>query len=96
MVDKHTTDNHICLDITCQPATTVLPRCLQILSRRGYMLTHLETLPAAQGDRQASDTVVMRCTLHGPERWHEALLPLLERIVDVRSVRRIAPGTARE
>ncbi|HEX8182267.1 MAG TPA: hypothetical protein VF575_01545 [Candidatus Saccharimonadales bacterium] len=68
------------LVITAKDTMTVLPRCLQILSRRGCKLTALTTgtLPNAE--------VVMRCTILAPGRWQEPLIKLLERIVDVRHV----------
>ncbi len=81
----HTTEkfNPLYVSITAQCNTSVLPRCLQILSRRGFMLTELQT------EQFGTSQIIMHCTLLGPDRWHSSLIPLLERVVDVIGVKEI-------
>lgn len=79
----NTSDNEETLDLllTVRQSVTVLPRCLQILSRRGFVLTKLVTEKTKEGD------TVLHFTVSGPKRWHKQLVRLLERLVDVDKVR---------
>jgi acetolactate synthase small subunit len=70
------------LTMTITPTVTVLPRVMQILSRRGYILQELQT------SEISTHLSEVRCTVVGPVHWHDAIGPLLERLVDVRSVRK--------
>lgn len=72
----------LALHILVLQSVTVLPRCMQILSRRGFTLLRLDTEHAADG------LAVLRCTVRGPERWHDQLTSLIERLTDVVSVQR--------
>jgi acetolactate synthase regulatory subunit len=68
------------LRLTVRQGVTVLPRCLQVLSRRGYILTGMTS-------RKAGATVsVLSLTLEGADRWHAAIPHLLSRIIDVDEV----------
>lgn len=68
------------LTLTARPTVTVLPRCLQILSRRGYRLTQL----SAEEQRDGLETVHLVAV--GPSRWHPAIPNLIARLVDVQTV----------
>jgi acetolactate synthase regulatory subunit len=83
-------DSLLQITITARRSTTVLPRCLQILSRRSYILTGLRsTWPD-------DSTIVMECTLTGPERWHAAVVSLLERVIDVQAVTTVSLAKTRQ
>lgn len=69
---------HLTIDV--QQNVTVLPRCLQILSRRGFILTTLTTEQLPDGEAR------LVCSAEGPRDWHDAIPGLLEKLVDVRSV----------
>lgn len=71
------------LRITVNQNKTVLPRCLQILSRRGFVLKALLTYEISPAIAQ------LHCAVQGPERWHEVLPQLLSKAVDVLAVERI-------
>ena len=78
------------LRLEVQQSTTVLPRCLQILSRRGFVLTHLKTT-------ETDTSAVLMLTVRGPVRWQQALPRLLSRLVDVNAVSVVAvEGAAHE
>jgi acetolactate synthase regulatory subunit len=68
------------LQLTVRSSVTVLPRCLQVLSRRGFVLLELST------EQTENAQMVLHCTINGPVRWHEPLVRLLERLVDVERV----------
>jgi acetolactate synthase regulatory subunit len=65
---------------------TVLPRCLQILSRRGFRLTTLLTREIRHGE------VELHCILEGPSEWHESIPELLNKTVDVLYVEAVQPA----
>ncbi len=65
------------LELTIRPGVTVLPRCLQILSRRGFILTKLTSR------RQPGGLIILECIVEGPKRWHTPIITLLERLTDV-------------
>lgn len=65
------------LNITVAQNVTVLPRILQVISRRGLILTSLVTTPQQDGSS------VLACTVQTPERWQGTIAPLLERLHDV-------------
>jgi acetolactate synthase regulatory subunit len=68
------------LKLTVRQSVTVMPRCLQILSRRGYIVNKLLTEPI-------DDTsAVIRLSVIGQQRWHTAIPHLLSRIVEVENV----------
>jgi hypothetical protein len=69
------------LVLTVRPGITVLPRCLQILSRRGYMLTALRTTELS------TSTTQLTLTLTGPPHWQAALPNLMTRLVEVLDAR---------
>jgi acetolactate synthase small subunit len=77
------THNHkttMTLYVTVRQSITVLPRCLQILSRRGYKLLDLTTEPI-------DDSVArLKMVVEGYSSWHDALPHLLHRIVEVDEV----------
>lgn len=75
MVTKELTELH--LRLTVQQGVTVLPRILQILSRRGFTLTDLTTKPHANG------TATLLLTTVGDSHWHDAVPHLVSRLVDV-------------
>lgn len=68
------------LQLTVKPNTTVLPRCLQILSRRGYMLIDMKTEVKSNGD------AVLLCHVSGPASWHQSIGGLLLKLTDVKAV----------
>jgi acetolactate synthase regulatory subunit len=68
------------LRVTARQSVTVLPRCLQILSRRGYILTELTTEPVDDS------TVVLTLAVEGQARWHDSIVNLLSRVVEVDDV----------
>jgi acetolactate synthase regulatory subunit len=69
------------LDIEVTQNVTVLPRILQILSRRGIILESIST-------EQIDDlTAVLHCSLLAPTTWHDPIGPLLLRLVDVKDVK---------
>lgn len=67
------------LTLTVRNTITVLPRCLQVLSRRGFMLVSLRT-------DDSGDTALLRILVVGPKHWHAAVPELLSKLVDVQSV----------
>ena len=67
------------LSITARQNQTVLPRCLQILSRRGFTLLALETT------RIDDIFVSLEISCTGPARWHISIVGLLEKLVDVQN-----------
>lgn len=68
------------LDITARQNVTVLPRILQVLSRRGVILHGLHT------QKLDDRTVLLRCIIETPVAWRHSLPSLLVRLVDVQSV----------
>ncbi len=66
--------------ITARHNHTLLPRILQILSRRGCTLIRLDTQPIG------GDMARLNCTIQAPERWHGSLPGLLLRLIDIESV----------
>ena len=68
------------LIITAKQGVTLLPRCLQVLSRRGCIITKLETESATNG------AVMLRADVQAPAKWQSVLPGLLERLHDVESV----------
>ena len=68
------------LAITVKQNRTVLSRCLQTFSRRGFTLTALTTKNLEDGD------AILHCTLHGPQSWHTTLPQLLHKLIDVKKV----------
>lgn len=64
------------LKITARQHTTLLPRCLQILSRRGFILEELHT--------RVEDThIILSISLMGPTKWHAYIPNLLARLYDI-------------
>lgn len=80
-MDSSTENNQLKLQLTVRQGVMVLPRCLQVLSRRGYQLTVLQTRQGDDGD------AVLYMTIEGNIRWHKDIAALLERVIDVRFVR---------
>jgi acetolactate synthase regulatory subunit len=78
MNEHHSQD--LKLRITVKQSQTVLPRCLQILSRRGCTLLELSTEDLGNG------AVVLHCVISAPPQWRVALPALLEKSVDVKKV----------
>jgi acetolactate synthase regulatory subunit len=70
----------VTLCLTVRQSVTVLPRCLQILSRRGFTLLELSTEPTDGGF--AKLTMVVK----GNRSWHSALPHLLQRVIDIKEV----------
>lgn len=68
------------LYISAYPSVTLLPRCLQILSRRSFTLNGLQT------ETQEDGTILLHCDVTGPEQWEKPLIHLLARCVDVIAV----------
>lgn len=68
------------LDITARQNVTVMPRILQVLSRRGVILHGLHT------KKLDNHTVLLHCILETPVAWQHSLPSLLVRLVDVQSV----------
>ncbi len=64
------------LRLTVHDVVTVLPRCLQILSRRGFRLTQLVST-------QEGAIRHLTCTIEGPVRWHGSIVLYLRRVHDV-------------
>lgn len=71
-----TTRTKMELQLTVRQNTTVLPRILQVLSRRGFTVTSLQT------NGPANETC-LSMTVLGPAKWEHALPQLLLRLVDV-------------
>lgn len=76
-------DEILNLDITVQQNRTVLARCLQICSRRGFTLVSLHTETHNQHE------ATLHCQLHGPANWHAPLPLLLARLIDVKNVEKL-------
>ncbi|MDB5181808.1 MAG: hypothetical protein JWP13_571 [Candidatus Saccharibacteria bacterium] len=68
------------LVLRVRQSVTVLPRCLQNLSRRGYIVLELSTKTVD------ATTAKLTMTIEGEQRWHSALPHLLSRLVDVEDV----------
>lgn len=77
---EKTEQSQLRLRLSVHQSVMALPRCLQVLSRRGYTLLHLQTEPAT------SNTVVLTMTLYGERDWHEAIPDLLNKIIGVEQV----------
>jgi acetolactate synthase regulatory subunit len=71
------------LSLTVMQNSTVLPRCLQVLSRRGYVLCKLDTIPMGNGQAQIHMTVI------GDATKHQSIPGLLARLIDVVEVKEI-------
>ena len=69
------------LTVVGKQGVTLLPRCLQVLSRRGCMVTKLTTEPAAD-----DQLVRLRLDVQAPTKWEVALPGLIERLHDVEAV----------
>ena len=79
-----TTDtNFLHLKLTVRNSRMALPRCVQALSRRGFVLRALLTQELDHA------TVQLRCTLEGPIHWHDAIPRLLQKNIDVLAVERV-------
>jgi acetolactate synthase regulatory subunit len=76
-------NTHLHLKITVRQNRTVLPRCLQLVSRRGFVLKALLTQQRQPAIAQ------LHCTLYGPTRWHGSIPLLLNKTTDVLAVERI-------
>lgn len=85
---QHITGATLDLDITVVHNVTVLPRMLQVISRRGMVMTKLST------DQIAGGRAVLHCSIESPVRWHKTIAPLLERLIDVESVVVIDKGSS--
>lgn len=70
----------VTLTLQVYPSITVLPRVLQILSRRGYRLLDLSTRT------EAPETARMICRVEGPAHWHPRIGALIDKLIDVHSV----------
>lgn len=70
----------VMLVVTVKNNVTILPRLLQILSRRGVTLTELRT------ETLSESRAKLHCTLMVPEQWHSSLSSLLLKLVDVEAV----------
>lgn len=68
------------LAITVRQNHTVLSRCLQVFSRRGFTLITLTTKELDNG------YAILHCTLIGPPHWHNTLPQLVHKIIDVKKV----------
>lgn len=67
--------------VTARQGVTLLPRCLQVLSRRGYIIQNIRT------DDNPDGSVTLHITARGPDRWHNAVPDLLNKLTDVTDVR---------
>lgn len=67
-------------EVVAKKTVTVLPRILQVLSRRSFLLEELSTEALPDG------MVRLSCAASGPVRWFESLPGFLEKLVDVKSV----------
>lgn len=74
------TNTQLTLHITATPSLTLLPRCLQILSRRGFLLTDVTT------ENVSDVAVILHLAVVGPLRWHQPIVSLLGRVVEVSAV----------
>lgn len=73
--------NGMSLSIVASDDHMVLPRILQIMSRRGCRLTQLKTEPQGSEIRYT-------CELVGDEKWNDLLPLLIAKLPDVKEVRR--------
>lgn len=71
------------LKITAAASHTVLPRCLQVLSRRRFTLKALLTRDLSPSQ------IEMHCTVQGPLHWHDSLPGLLTKTAEVYNVERV-------
>lgn len=72
------TINIVRLQITAEQSVTLMPRIMQILSRRGLVLIRLRTIPD-----ENTNMVTLRLIVRGELRWHSSLPELIRRLVDV-------------
>lgn len=71
--------SQINLVIAANDNVMMVPRILQILSRRGYRLTKLETT-------QTDGQTLYRCRVEGEERWQASMAGLIAKLPDVERV----------
>ncbi len=68
------------LIIDAKQNVTLVPRILQILSRRGYTLEELKTIQISGTD------IRLKLMASGDPRWHDQLIRLIGRLIDVTTV----------
>lgn len=73
--------NTIQFTITGRQGVTLLPRCLQLLSRRGFIVHEIRTNPLG------NHKVEIFLSAEGDSKWNAAVPHLISRLVDVDSVR---------
>lgn len=73
-------------EIVAERSISVLPRVLQVLSRRGFLVEELSTENLPRGMCKLS------CTVSGPAHWHKSIPGLLGKLVEVQSVQVVMEG----
>ena len=68
-------------ELTVEDSTMVVPRMLQVLSRRGFVLRSLST------DQLDDGILKLQCTVEGAAQWEKTLPGLLHKLVEVHSIR---------
>lgn len=68
------------LEVIVRRSVTVLPRILQVLSRRGITLETLQTTYLG------ADTAVLQMSVVAPLKWHGSIAGLITKLVDVQKV----------
>lgn len=69
------------MHITANESVTLLPRILQILSRRGFTLMELRT--SATPDDNDDAPIELNMTIKGDTKWKNSLPSLISRLIDV-------------
>ncbi len=76
------------LDIVAEDSISLLPRVLQILSRRGCLVREIST------DQLENGRIQLTCYIEAPEQWTPALPGLIRRLIDVDTVAVSTPQEA--